>query len=74
MLNKRKKTKVYFAKLFSSAYVCTVENNFAKSKQPRGVFDKPRAVIFINYAFSSNSFSIFRLAVDQVFLRFVAFL
>ncbi len=43
-LSRCRKTPVYFVKLFSSAYWCTVENNFAKSKQWCGFLDENRTI------------------------------
>ena len=46
-LDRGRKTPVYFVKLFSSAYWCTVENNFTKSKERCGFLNESRTVLYI---------------------------
>ena len=53
-----RKITVYFVKLFSSAYMSTVENNFAESKQWCGFLDENRTIfmLFISYPLNQKSF------------------
>ena len=69
-LSRGRKTTVYFVKLFSSAYWCTVENNFAKSKQRCGFLDESRTVLYTSVCHKCHTLHFFcfnSLEVDQVF-------
>ena len=64
------KMTVYFVKLFSSAYVGTVENNFAESKQWYGFLDENRTIFILFYIIPAKPkifFVLVLLAVDRGF-------